>query len=142
MAGEQRDDLDCYLSTDPEQVPDVIAWWHERQAMFPCLSRMALDYLSIPSKSLLLFATWTALIHQTATSVAVERVFGRGRLMLSHVRNKLMAQSAHALLCLGDWSRQGFVKTSDLNKVVEMEDYDGEVDSDEEAKMSEGWDAV
>ena len=62
--------------------------------------------------------------------------------MLSHVRNKLMAQSARALLCLGDWSWQGFVKTSDLNKVAEMEDYDGEVDSDEEAKMSEGWDAV
>ena len=102
MAGEQRDDLDRYLSTHPEQVPDVIAWWHERQAMFPCLSRMALDYLSIPGKLLLLFATWTALIHQTATSVAVECVFSRGRLMLSHVRNKLTAQSACAPLCLGD----------------------------------------
>ena len=86
--------------------------------MFLCLSRMALDYLSIPGKLLLLFATWTALIHQTATSVAVECVFSRGHLMLSHVHNKLTVQSARALLCLGDWSRQGFVKTSDLNKVA------------------------
>ena len=33
-------------------------------------------------------------------------------------------------------------KTSDVNKVLEMEEYDGEVDSDEEARMSEGWDAI
>ena len=62
--------------------------------------------------------------------------------MLSHVCNRLTTESAHAVLCLGDWSRHGFVKTSDVNKVLEMEEYDSEVDSDEEAKMSEGWDAI
>ena len=36
----------------------------------------------------------------------------------------------------------GFVKTGNVNKVLEMEEYDSEVDSDEEAKMSEGWDAI
>jgi hypothetical protein len=26
---------------------DVLAWWHEHRAMYPCLSRMALNYLTI-----------------------------------------------------------------------------------------------
>jgi hypothetical protein len=29
-------------------VDDVFVWWHEQCAMFPQLSHMALDYLSIP----------------------------------------------------------------------------------------------
>jgi hypothetical protein len=45
---ELRDELARYLSTDPEQVEDVLLWWSERRASFPCLSRIALDYLTIP----------------------------------------------------------------------------------------------
>jgi hypothetical protein len=45
---EQRDELDRYLSTDPKLTDDVLAWWDDRKVSFPCLSRMALDYLSIP----------------------------------------------------------------------------------------------
>jgi hypothetical protein len=45
---ELRDELARYLSTDPEQVKDVLLWWHEHASMYPRLSRMALDYLSIP----------------------------------------------------------------------------------------------
>ena len=51
-AAECWDELNRYLSTDPEPVPDMIVWWHSHQAMFPSLSRMALDYLSIPGMSL------------------------------------------------------------------------------------------
>jgi hypothetical protein len=43
-----RGELDRFLSTDPEQVQDVLVWWYERKHMYPGLSRMALDYLSIP----------------------------------------------------------------------------------------------
>ena len=57
MAGEvgrdpllHRDKLDRYLSTDPEHTDDVLLWWAERKHIYPCLSRMALDYLSIPGK--------------------------------------------------------------------------------------------
>jgi hypothetical protein len=49
-SNELRDELDRYLSTDPEHTPDVLTWWDERQASFPCLSRMALDYLTIPGE--------------------------------------------------------------------------------------------
>jgi hAT family C-terminal dimerisation region len=43
-----RDELDRFLSTDPEYVQDVLSWWFERRHTFPRLSRMARDYLSIP----------------------------------------------------------------------------------------------
>jgi hypothetical protein len=45
---ELLDELDRYLSTDPEHAPNPLAWWRERRKMYPTLSRMALDYLSIP----------------------------------------------------------------------------------------------
>ena len=47
---ELRDEYDRYLSTDPEVVDDILLWWSERHAMYPRLSHMALDYLTIPGK--------------------------------------------------------------------------------------------
>jgi hypothetical protein len=47
-AANLRDELARYLSTDPEQVKDVLHWWTERKVTYPRLSQMALDYLSIP----------------------------------------------------------------------------------------------
>ena len=46
-----RSELDRYLATDVEVVSDVLGWWWERRSMYPGLSRMALDYLSIPGMS-------------------------------------------------------------------------------------------
>jgi hypothetical protein len=47
---ELRDELDRYLSTDPEHVTDAFAWWYEKRSVYPRLHRMALDYLTIPGK--------------------------------------------------------------------------------------------
>ena len=44
------DEVTCYLQTAPEQVDDALTWWHERQHVYPGLSRMARDYLSIPGE--------------------------------------------------------------------------------------------
>ncbi|EIW58934.1 HAT dimerization, partial [Trametes versicolor FP-101664 SS1] len=90
------DELTRYLSTDPERVKDALEWWNDRRASFPNLSRMALDYLSIP-----------------ATSVDPERTFSRGRLALPHTRNRLSPQSTRALMCVGNWSLAGFIHQSD-----------------------------
>jgi hypothetical protein len=49
-ASDLRGELERYLSTDPEQVTNVLMWWTERKTMYPNLSRMALDYLSIPGQ--------------------------------------------------------------------------------------------
>ncbi|KIK35539.1 hypothetical protein CY34DRAFT_61050, partial [Suillus luteus UH-Slu-Lm8-n1] len=76
---------------------------------FPHLSCMALDYLTIP-----------------ATSVDVERLFSCGRLLLSHVRSRLSAQSTQALLCLGYWSHLKLVKTEDIMKVSTLVDVEGD----------------
>jgi hypothetical protein len=43
-----RSELERYLGTDAEQVDNVLQWWFDRRATFPRLSRMALDYLTIP----------------------------------------------------------------------------------------------
>ncbi len=47
---ELRDELDRYLSTDPEQVTDVCRWWYEQRVAYPRLHCMALNYLTIPGK--------------------------------------------------------------------------------------------
>jgi len=115
------DELKIYLSSDPLQVDDVLTWWFKRRDQFPCLSRMARDYLSIPG-----------------TSVDVERVFSRGRLVLPHVRNRLSAQSTRALLCLGDWSRLSLVKDADVLAVTRLEQLPGNKDF----LMDDGWDVI
>jgi hAT family C-terminal dimerisation region len=43
-----RDELECYLSSNPEHVVDALMWWFERQNTYPSLSHMVMDYLSIP----------------------------------------------------------------------------------------------
>jgi hypothetical protein len=46
------DELQRYLAADVEDVKDGLMWWHERRSIFPRLSRMARDYLSIPGECL------------------------------------------------------------------------------------------
>lgn len=50
----------------------------------------------------------------TATSVAVERTFSRGRILIPHLRNRLRAVTIQALMCFGDWSREDFVTNLEL----------------------------
>ncbi len=54
--------------------------------------------------------------------MAVERVFSQGRLLLSHLRNRLEVQSTRALICLGDWSRRNMVKNEDLLDAAALPD--------------------
>ena len=49
-AADYRDELECYLATNVENVKDPLMWWYERREKFPRLSRMARDYLTIPGK--------------------------------------------------------------------------------------------
>jgi hAT family protein len=45
-----HDKLNRYLSSDPEHVVNAVCWWHNHCAEYPCLSRMAINYLVIPHK--------------------------------------------------------------------------------------------
>ncbi len=52
-APTNQDELARYLAAPTEAVGDVVAWWFKNRKTYPCLSRMALNYLSIPGEHLL-----------------------------------------------------------------------------------------
>jgi hypothetical protein len=137
---ELHGELDKYLSTDPKHVTDTLAWWYEHKHVYPRLHRMALDYLLIPGK-LEYLNIGDFLDHQfiLATSIDVERTFSQGRLLLSHIRNRLSVQLTRALLCLGIWSEMGYVRDKDVKAATVLP----EVGSDEgEDDLSDDWDAI
>ena len=72
-----------------------------------------------------------------ATSTDVERVFSQGRIILSHIRNSLSAQSIRALICLGGWSLAGLVKDDDVYAATKEP-----ADETEEQELPDGWDSV
>lgn len=47
-ASDLRDELDRYLSTDPEDVDNILAWWYEQHGAYPQLSHMVFYHLTIP----------------------------------------------------------------------------------------------
>jgi len=101
----------------------------------------ALDYLSIPGKSTFCYhMQWIIIdyLSLSATSTDVECVFSQGRLVLSHIRNRLSVQSTHALLCLGNWSLLGYIKDKDITAVTVLPEVLGDKDEELEA----GWDSL
>lgn len=72
-----------------------------------------------------------------ATTVDVERVFSRGRLVLPHVRNRLAVHSTRASLCVGIWSLLGLIKDGDIKMSVGKDEVSGE-----EEDLPEDWDAI
>ena len=60
-------------------------------------------------------------------SIDVERLFSHGCILLSHTRNRLSAERTCALLCVGQWSKLGWVQESDIEPVEVIQ-----VDSDSE----------
>ena len=66
----------------------------------------------------------------------MERVFSKGRILLSHVRNRLSGQTTRALLCIGKWSHLGFIKSTDVLAVTKL------AEIDEDIVMPDGWDKI
>lgn len=69
----------------------------------------------------------------------VERVFSQGRIVLSHLRSRLSVQSTRALMCLGVWSRLGYVNDIDIRAVVILPEVSTNTQS---AEIAAGWDAI
>lgn len=143
----RTDELTRYLSTPSEPVDNPIAWWYNHRHIYPRLSRMALDYLSIPGKSARLMRSYCFSIAIVtymsviilATSVAVERFFSQGRILLSHVRNRLSAELTRAVLCVGQWSKLKLVTDEDVLAVTAEPELEGEESISE---LTNGWDHI
>jgi len=133
---ELRSELAQYLSMEPENVKDVLLWWVEMCAVYPHLSQMAWNYLSIPSMSICM-----PVCHRPhfllATSTDVEHVFSKGQLVLLHIHNWLSVASTHALMCLGAWSKLGFMHDVDIRAAAILPDIIGE-----EEELELGWDYI
>ncbi|KIY48373.1 hATC-domain-containing protein, partial [Fistulina hepatica ATCC 64428] len=115
-------EIEWYLSIDPEDAKDVVKWWLERRALYPHLSQMAIDYLSIP-----------------ATSVDVEHLFSKGRLILSHVHSRMSVQTTCALMCLNSWSKFGLIRDEDVLAVARSDDVPR---GEKEPALKPGWASV
>ena len=66
-------------------------------------------------------------------------MFSKGRILLSHVRNRLSVQSTRALMCLGAWSLMGYVKDIDLKAVAGLPDLK---EGEEEEPLDDNWDLI
>ncbi|KAF7358238.1 Dimer-Tnp-hAT domain-containing protein [Mycena venus] len=99
----ERNHPEQYLSEPLEPgVTEPLKWWWERRHIWPELSQTALDYHSVPSMS-----------------TAVERVFSRGRHLLSFTRNRLTGNSIRKFLCFGSWSQKDLVRDQDVIGAIE-----------------------
>jgi hypothetical protein len=139
----EHTELDAYLNSD---VADPgkngpLFWWYEHAHIYPHLSRMALDYLSIPGKFFMKLPAQYSLLttYFLATTVDVERTFSQGRIVLSHIRSRLSVQSTRALMCLGSWSQTGFVSPKLISPILEgMQD----VPKGTDEMLEVGWDRI
>lgn len=75
-----------------------------------------------------------------ATSVDIECVFSEGHIILLHLHSCLSVQSTRALMCIRVWSKLGYVKDSDIKKVVNQTP--PLKDNEKEASLAPDWDAI
>ena len=47
-----RNEINEYLNSVPENVKDPLKWWWDNRKTYPELSRMAMDYHSIPGEQI------------------------------------------------------------------------------------------
>lgn len=132
-------EISRYLQAPSESPENVLLWWIEHRKVYPRLSRMALDYLTVPG----MYCTANNRVGITkvflATCVDVSRLFSKGRPLLSHVHSRLSVQSTRALLCLNSWSAAGLVDDKDISAVVVEPELEKGVG---EPELKAGWDAI
>ncbi|QRV95762.1 Zinc finger, BED-type predicted [Ceratobasidium sp. AG-Ba] len=82
--------LDFLRGKYPYDGGDVLVWWKKHEVYFPVLSKVARDILAIP-----------------ATSVSVERIFPRCRLVMSEYRHRMSVQTAREIVTCNSWLQAG-----------------------------------
>jgi hypothetical protein len=95
-----KNELQVYLDMPSEPLEtDVLTWWKLHSRMFPNLSNLARDILSIPGRPK---STSNLVSHPlaeyTGSAVAVERCFSSGRNTISLRRSRLHADTIQSLM--------------------------------------------
>jgi hAT family protein len=84
---ERESELRGYLAPSTIHAgADVLTWWRLNAHAYPCLARIARDYLAIP-----------------ATSAPVERVFSGGADLITKKRGSLSEDTIRDCMCLRSW---------------------------------------
>jgi hypothetical protein len=84
---DKEKEVEMYLATPTVDADvDVLEWWKQNSDAYPCLARIARDYLAIP-----------------ATSVPAERVFSGGADLVANKRGLLNEDTIQACMCLSSW---------------------------------------
>ena len=84
---EKESELTRYLAAPAaDSDVNVLEWWKHHAFEYPCLARIARDYLAIP-----------------ATSAPCERVFSGGGDLVTKKRGSLSDKIIQALMCLKSW---------------------------------------
>jgi hypothetical protein len=83
-----RSELEKYLaeSVVDDLDEDILEWWKCHARTYPCLARIARDYLAIP-----------------ATSAPAERAFSVGKDLVPDNRGSLSEKTIQACMCLSGW---------------------------------------
>jgi len=83
----QRNEIDEYLiiPIEPKNI-DPCEWWRNHKSQFPILTKIARDYICIPS-----------------TSVPSEQAFSKSGELISKRRNRLGDSAIEACMCLNSW---------------------------------------
>ena len=90
---EMETELNHYLEQPIDEETEPLFWWQAHLNEFPVLGNMARDYLTIQ-----------------ATSVASERAFSIAGNTITKTRNRLLAETARACLCVKSWMDNDLVK--------------------------------
>ena len=84
---QSRNEVDEYLITpvEPSNI-NPCEWWRNHESHYPFLSKIARDYIGIPS-----------------TSVPSEQAFSKSGELINKKRNRLEDNSIEACMCLNSW---------------------------------------
>jgi hypothetical protein len=86
---EKESELERYLKADTiEAHADILKWWKQNAEAYPCLARIARNYLAIP-----------------ATSAPAERVFSGGADLVPDKRGSMDKETIRMCMCLDSWLR-------------------------------------
>lgn len=87
----QRDEVEEYLNSPLNAVPNILEWWQAHNHQYPRLAKMAFDVLSTP-----------------ASSCECERCFSLTKLTMSTQRHSLSDATLEQLALLKNWLKKEF----------------------------------